>query len=203
MGLHPKAVELHGDLKQKERDEAMQKFRNGDVSVLIATDVASRGLDMRTVSVVVNYDAPNSCKEDYVHRIGRTGRAGDKGDAYTFLAEWGDEKVAAEILNMMEKGNQKPPDVLRNLAKGHAASSGDDDWQKEEKGDDGNWWEKDSSEEKRVHPEDKSGKAYTYAEFVEFEKGDDKKGRKLWDESKPVEPVSDEPAEQYADQPEE
>jgi len=185
--LHPKAVELHGDLKQKERDEAMQKFRNGDVSVLIATDVASRGLDMRTVSVVVNYDAPNSCKEDYVHRIGRTGRAGDKGDAYTFLSEWGDEQKAADILNMMERGSQKPPDVLRNLAKGHAASSGGDDWLKEEKGDDGNWWEKDSSEEKRVHPSDKSGKAYTYAEFVEFEKGDDKKGRKLWDESKPVE----------------
>merc|ERR1712048_1015407 len=115
--------------------------------------VASRGLDMRSVSVVVNYDAPKNCKEDYVHRIGRTGRAGDKGDAYTFFEAWGDESKAADILNMMENGNQKPPDVLRNLAKGHSATSGDAAWMKEETG---------SGEEKRIHRDDKTKTPYTW-----------------------------------------
>merc|ERR1712048_321948 len=142
--------------------------------------VASRGLDMRSVSVVVNYDAPKNCKEDYVHRIGRTGRAGDKGDAYTFFEAWGDESKAADILNMMEGGNQKPPDVLRNLAKGHSADSGNAAWMQEETGG------KDSGEEKRINKDDKSKTPYTYKEFLEFNKGDEKKAWQMWEDSTPV-----------------
>merc|ERR1719450_2000665 len=77
---------LHGDLDQRERDHALWAFKQGKAKVLVATDVAQRGLDIKNVNCVVNYDPPANM-EDYVHRIGRTGRAGSKGDAYTCLYE--------------------------------------------------------------------------------------------------------------------
>ncbi|MEX0639334.1 MAG: DEAD/DEAH box helicase, partial [Balneolaceae bacterium] len=76
---------LHGDMNQDQRDRVMRKFRSGRVEVLIATDVAARGLDVEDVDVVFNYDIPQD-PEYYVHRVGRTGRAGRKGEAYTFWA---------------------------------------------------------------------------------------------------------------------
>ena len=75
---------LHGDKSQQERDYTMQQFKSGALRVLVATDVAGRGLDVKDVGVVINYDAPSSA-EDYVHRIGRTGRAGARGVAFTLL----------------------------------------------------------------------------------------------------------------------
>ncbi len=75
---------LHGDLSQAQRDRVMKKFRDGKLEILIATDVAARGLDIEHVSHVVNYDIPQD-HESYVHRIGRTGRAGKKGVAITFI----------------------------------------------------------------------------------------------------------------------
>lgn len=74
---------LHGDLSQAQRDVAMNRFRNGDASILIATDVAARGIDVDDVEAVINYDIPQDI-EYYVHRIGRTGRAGRKGRSFTF-----------------------------------------------------------------------------------------------------------------------
>ena len=74
---------LHGDMSQHVRDKVMDKFRKGKIDVLIATDVAARGLDVDDIDVVFNYDVPQD-PEYYVHRIGRTGRAGRKGVAYTF-----------------------------------------------------------------------------------------------------------------------
>eukprot|EP00928_Gymnodinium_smaydae_P080032 TRINITY_DN63830_c0_g1_i1.p1 TRINITY_DN63830_c0_g1~~TRINITY_DN63830_c0_g1_i1.p1 ORF type:complete len:483 (+),score=113.75 TRINITY_DN63830_c0_g1_i1:81-1529(+) len=157
--LHPNAVELHGDLTQAQRDESLNKFKRGDATVLIATDIASRGLDVRSVSAVVNYDAPNKCEEDYVHRIGRTGRAGDKGDAYTFLTSYDGDKAKA-ILAIMENSNVTPPDILRDLVQGKASTGsgsgnwggswdekdkkdgGDKWWEKDDKKDDDKWWEK-------------------------------------------------------------
>src|SRR5262249_26662996 len=80
------AVEaLHGDLGQEARESVLRKFRAGHVMVLVATDVAARGLDIENVSHVFNYDMPYD-PEDYVHRIGRTGRAGRAGIAITFVA---------------------------------------------------------------------------------------------------------------------
>ncbi|WP_027308153.1 DEAD/DEAH box helicase [Caloramator sp. ALD01] len=76
---------LHGDLKQLQRDKVMQKFRNGLIEILIATDVAARGIDVENVEMVFNYDVPQDI-ENYVHRIGRTGRAGREGKAYTFIS---------------------------------------------------------------------------------------------------------------------
>lgn len=79
------AEALHGDMRQNERDAVMAKFRNGDISVLVATDVAARGVDVENIEAVFNYDIPND-EEYYVHRIGRTGRAGRMGVAYTFVS---------------------------------------------------------------------------------------------------------------------
>lgn len=74
---------LHGDLKQAQRDKVMQKFRNRTIEILVATDVAARGIDVDDIDVVFNYDVPQD-EEYYVHRIGRTGRAGKSGKAFTF-----------------------------------------------------------------------------------------------------------------------
>lgn len=75
---------LHGDLSQSQRDRVMKKFREGNLEILVATDVAARGLDIEHITHVINYDIPQD-PESYVHRIGRTGRAGKRGIAITFI----------------------------------------------------------------------------------------------------------------------
>ena len=79
-----RAAAIHGNKTQGQRQRALQQFKNNDVSILLATDVASRGLDIENVTHVINYDAPESY-DDYIHRIGRTGRAGKQGVALTFV----------------------------------------------------------------------------------------------------------------------
>lgn len=79
-----KVAVIHGNKSQNQRQRALQLFKNNNIQVLLATDVASRGLDIENVTHVINYDAPTSY-DDYVHRIGRTGRAGKKGTALTFV----------------------------------------------------------------------------------------------------------------------
>lgn len=76
---------LHGDMNQSQRDRVMAKFRSGSIELLIATDVAARGIDVDDIDMVFNFDVPKD-DEDYVHRIGRTGRAGRTGKAYTFVS---------------------------------------------------------------------------------------------------------------------
>jgi ATP-dependent RNA helicase DeaD len=78
---------LHGDYSQREREKVMKLFRNRQVNILIATDVAARGLDISGITHVVNYDIPQD-PESYIHRIGRTGRAGKDGMAITFITHW-------------------------------------------------------------------------------------------------------------------
>ncbi|KAF3336237.1 DEAD-box ATP-dependent RNA helicase 46 isoform X2 [Carex littledalei] len=80
------AVAIHGDKSQAERDHVLQQFREGRSPILVATDVAARGLDIKDIRIVINYDFPTGI-EDYVHRIGRTGRAGATGIAYTFFSD--------------------------------------------------------------------------------------------------------------------
>ncbi len=75
---------IHGDKRQSQREQALRLFKNNDIKVMIATDVAARGIDVKDITHVINYDQP-ATYEDYVHRIGRTGRAGKKGFAITFL----------------------------------------------------------------------------------------------------------------------
>jgi len=89
------AAALHGDMDQHARMAALESFRNGEVALLVASDVAARGLDIPAVSHVLNYDVPHHA-EDYVHRIGRTGRAGRTGNAITLVAP-SDQKALAAI----------------------------------------------------------------------------------------------------------
>jgi ATP-dependent RNA helicase DDX5/DBP2 len=110
-------AEIHGDKDQRERDEALHHFVNKRINVLVATDVASRGLDIKGVALVINYDAANT-PEDHVHRIGRTGRAGEKGLSYTFLVrgDANDVRKAKAVVEVMETAGQEVPDDLRQLA---------------------------------------------------------------------------------------
>lgn len=82
LGIH--AVETHGDLTQMQRNKTLEMFKNGEATILVASDVAARGLDIQDLEIVINYDIPINA-DSYVHRIGRTGRAGNKGSAYTFV----------------------------------------------------------------------------------------------------------------------
>lgn len=98
---------LHGDLRQQQRNNVMSKFRSGVTSILVATDVAARGIDVEDVDAVINFDVPLD-QEYYVHRIGRTGRAGKKGRAFTFVAR--DERyrfrdIQTYTKSKVEKGN--------------------------------------------------------------------------------------------------
>ena len=81
---HVKAAEMHSDLDQEAREKVMNDFRAGRVDVLVATDIVARGIDIDDISMVVNYDVPHEA-EDYVHRIGRTARAGSEWKAATFV----------------------------------------------------------------------------------------------------------------------
>ncbi|XP_047310377.1 DEAD-box ATP-dependent RNA helicase 46-like [Impatiens glandulifera] len=107
---------IHGDKSQDERDHVLNQFRNGRSPVLVATDVAARGLDVKDIRVVVNYDFPTGI-EDYVHRIGRTGRAGATGAAYTFFGDR-DAKHAFDLIKILEGANQSVPSELRALSGG-------------------------------------------------------------------------------------
>lgn len=107
-------VTIHGDKEQRDRDQALHSFKTGRTPVMLATDVAARGLDIKGVKLVVNYDvAP--CPDDHIHRIGRTGRAGVPGRAVTFL-DHRESKEAREVMRSMEKAGQRVPENLRELA---------------------------------------------------------------------------------------
>jgi len=104
--VHIDARAMHSDLEQKERDEVMLDFRNGKVDVLVATDIVSRGIDVDDIPLVINYDVPRDA-EDYVHRIGRTARAENKGEAITLVSP--DDK---RFFNKIERFLQKSIDRL-------------------------------------------------------------------------------------------
>ena len=101
---------IHGDKPQNQRQEAIKLFSNGEVPILIATDVASRGLDFPNVSYVFNFDMPKNI-EDYIHRIGRTGRVGNKGMAISFYNDK-NKVIAEDLVKEMKKAKQEIPDFL-------------------------------------------------------------------------------------------
>ncbi|XP_010768436.1 probable ATP-dependent RNA helicase DDX5 [Notothenia coriiceps] len=98
------AMGIHGDKSQQERDWVLNEFRYGKAPILIATDVASRGLDVEDVKFVINYDYPNS-SEDYIHRIGRTARSQKTGTAYTFFTP-NNMKQASDLIAVLREANQ-------------------------------------------------------------------------------------------------
>jgi superfamily II DNA/RNA helicase len=85
---------LHSDRPQAEREQTLQRFRSGDLPLLVATDVASRGLDISGITHVINYDVPQS-PDDYIHRVGRTARQSAKGDAITFVSREEERTLSA------------------------------------------------------------------------------------------------------------
>ncbi|XP_039014319.1 DEAD-box ATP-dependent RNA helicase 46-like isoform X2 [Hibiscus syriacus] len=108
------AAAIHGDKSQADGDYVLGQFRSGRTPVLVATDVAARGLDVKDIRLVINYDFPTGI-EDYVHRIGRTGRAGATGLAFTFFGDQ-DSKHASDLIKILEGANQKMPAELHEMA---------------------------------------------------------------------------------------
>ncbi len=125
--------EIHGDIDQNTRQKELERFKSGDINILVASDVAARGLDIKGVSHVFNYDTPWH-PDDYVHRIGRTGRAGAKGRAFTFVT-----KSDAEAIDNVEKLTKNKiavfgkDDVRVEIADPKASKSSDDDGEQPEK----------------------------------------------------------------------
>lgn len=104
---------IHGDKSQEQRIQALNNFKNGSCPLLIATDVAARGLDIPNVEYVLNYTFPLTI-EDYIHRIGRTGRAGSNGTSHTLFTQY-DKAHAGELSNVLRDANQEVPEALRNF----------------------------------------------------------------------------------------
>ncbi|XP_064633149.1 probable ATP-dependent RNA helicase DDX46 [Lineus longissimus] len=105
-------LSLHGGIDQYDRDSTILDFKKGDIKLLIATSVAARGLDVKDLILVVNYDCPNHY-EDYVHRCGRTGRAGNKGNAYTFITPDEERHVGDIIKSLAASGEEVPADLTQ------------------------------------------------------------------------------------------
>ncbi|KAM3726447.1 putative ATP-dependent RNA helicase [Dirofilaria immitis] len=117
---------LHGGIDQFDRDSTILDYKAGKIKLLVATSVAARGLDIKKLILVVNYDCPNHY-EDYVHRVGRTGRAGNKGYAYTFILPTGQERMAGEVCRAFETAGKEPPEALKKMwedYKAHMAAEG-------------------------------------------------------------------------------
>lgn len=108
------AISIHGDKSQPERDYVLTEFRTGKSSILVATDVAARGLDVEDVKFVINFDYPNS-SEDYVHRIGRTGRCQQIGTAYAFFT-LNNQRQAKDLIAVLEEAGQAITPQLQELA---------------------------------------------------------------------------------------
>ncbi|KAL7820055.1 hypothetical protein V8C26DRAFT_394228 [Trichoderma gracile] len=110
-------MSIHGGKDQVDRDSTISDFKKGVVPILIATSVAARGLDVKQLKLVINYDAPNHL-EDYVHRAGRTGRAGNTGTAVTFVTPE-QENCAPGIAKALEQSDQPVPERLNEMRKSH------------------------------------------------------------------------------------
>jgi probable ATP-dependent RNA helicase DDX4 len=105
---------IHGDRYQRQREEALKDFKSGKMKLLIATSVAARGLDIKNVRHVINFDLPSSIDE-YVHRIGRTGRVGNCGKATSFFDVEEDFAIAADLKKILHQAGQKVPEFLMDV----------------------------------------------------------------------------------------
>ena len=113
---------IHGDRLQEDREDALRLFKSGRCPILVATDVAARGLDIPNVNLVINFDLPKSI-DDYVHRIGRTGRAGNVGRAISFVNELA-RPVLKDLLNVLEEAKQEIPDWFKSFVERCTGRSG-------------------------------------------------------------------------------
>ena len=106
---------MHGDKSQQDRDWALREFKSMQCTLLVATDVAARGLDVDDIRIVVNFDFPKEM-ESYVHRIGRTGRAGKKGLAVSFFVAEKNSRLARELIEILRRADQVIPPELQAMA---------------------------------------------------------------------------------------
>merc|ERR1711981_27708 len=111
----PIAESIHGDKSQSNRENTLRRFKTGQVRVLVATDVAARGIDVNDVAMVINFDFPGNV-EEYVHRIGRTGRAGKQGSAVSFFTK-DNLSAAKDLIKILEKNQVTVPPKLREYAR--------------------------------------------------------------------------------------
>jgi len=109
---------IHGDKTQSERDKAYGDFKNNRTRILIATDIAARGLDVKDINLVINYDFPMDI-ESYIHRIGRTGRAGAKGEAFTFITSR-DRRYIKELIGILQSSGQEVPPNLLSMVRSYS-----------------------------------------------------------------------------------
>jgi len=107
------ASSIHGDKSQKEREDALKQFKCGRTPILVATDVAARGLDIPNVTQVINFDMPSNV-DDYVHRIGRTGRVGNVGHALSLMNEK-NRNIARDLMELLEENQQELPRFLERM----------------------------------------------------------------------------------------
>merc|ERR1712087_619979 len=114
---------MHGDKSQEERDWVLREFKECKSTLLVATDVAARGLDVDDIRMVVNFDFPNDM-ESYIHRIGRTGRAGKKGIAVSFFVSQKNGRMAKEIIEILSRTNQNVPNELHTAAMNNRGGGG-------------------------------------------------------------------------------
>jgi len=117
-----KTTSIHGDRYQSQREEAVKDFVKGRMSILVATAVAARGLDIPNVAHVINYDLPNTI-EEYVHRIGRTGRVGNSGKATSFYDKNSDQALSRPLVKIFEQAQQEVPEWLIEIANTAPGSS--------------------------------------------------------------------------------
>ncbi|KAK7712737.1 ATP-dependent RNA helicase dbp2 [Botryosphaeria dothidea] len=120
------ALSIHGDKQQNERDWVLNEFKTGKSPIMVATDVASRGIDVRNITHVINYDYPNN-SEDYVHRIGRTGRAGAKGTAITFFTTE-NAKQSRDLVQVLTESKQQIDPRLHEMARYSGGGGGGRGW---------------------------------------------------------------------------
>ncbi|KAJ2233483.1 ATP-dependent RNA helicase dbp2 [Coemansia sp. RSA 1722] len=120
------ALAIHGDKSQNERDWVIDQFRDGKSPIMVATDVASRGLDIKDVKFVINYDFPNNV-EDYVHRIGRTGRAGASGTAITFFTTE-NSRSSKDLVHILAEAKQDIPQALEDMSRYNSRGGGLGRW---------------------------------------------------------------------------
>ncbi|EEB07575.2 ATP-dependent RNA helicase Dbp2 [Schizosaccharomyces japonicus yFS275] len=119
------ALAIHGDKAQDERDWVLNEFRTGKSPIMVATDVASRGIDVKGITHVFNFDFPGNT-EDYVHRIGRTGRAGAKGTAYTYFTQE-NSKQARDLIGILREAKQNIDPKLEEMAR-YSGGGGNRRW---------------------------------------------------------------------------
>ena len=162
-------LSLHGGKDQLDRDHTLHEFKKGIKTVMVATSVAGRGLDVPDIVVVVNYNCPNHI-EDYVHRVGRTGRAGRKGTAYTFISP-SEEQYSPLMIKALEKAGQAPAQELLDMVASFKEKVGRGEARYSSSGFDGKGFTFDASEQSETQKN-----ASLQRKAYDIEQGIDEKG---------------------------